>query len=245
MSLNDAWMDVLTPPRTRAASAVFMPLVSLTALRLIRSWNQTGQKFAGEPDIVKLFLYEYPMLLWVLVGLTYATLSFQILPSFEGLPYIAATGLTALLISTASSFKLAFAAEDVPELVVGLAKALNDNFQGQSLLLRARVVFALLGIATSAAIYHSRTGGPRAARTSGKFSVSIMTTWLLTWNISTATAPPHDPPCNHPIPRHQRPLAPPLCYDLPPPPIPFPLHRGNHYHVYPPPVHNILRLRRV
>ena len=91
------------------------------------------------------------------------------LTSLEGgIPFVAATGLTALLVSTASTFKLAFAAEDAPELVVGLAKALSDNLQGQSLLLRARVVFALLGVGAGVAVYHAFTGGPRAGRTSGE-----------------------------------------------------------------------------
>lgn len=128
---------------------------TLTALRLLRGWNQTGQKYAGEPDIVKLFLVRYPQLLWILSGIMYAFVAFRLLSGLQGLPLVVATTLTSVLISAAFSFKLAFTAEDSPELVVGLVKTLSDNFQGQSLLSRARLVFFLLSVVYAVGIYKS------------------------------------------------------------------------------------------
>ncbi|CAG9993371.1 unnamed protein product [Clonostachys byssicola] len=152
--------------KTRRISLVGWFLVALAALRLMRSWNQTGQKYAGEPDIVKIFLLPYPELLWILVAATYGIISFNILASLDGLPYVISTGLSSFLVSAAFSFKLAFTAEDAPELVVGFAKAVYDMFQGQTLLFRARLVFALLSITGVWATYRSIVGGPRASRTS-------------------------------------------------------------------------------
>lgn len=139
------------------------------ALRLIRSWNQTGQKFAGEPDIVKLFLIPQPELLWVPVAFMYIMVSMSILPNVGGIPFVAVTGLTSLLVSSAFSFKLAFAAEDSPELVVGFAKTLSDMFSGQTLLTRARIVFVLIAALSGLAVYNALTGSRRAVKSSCEF----------------------------------------------------------------------------
>lgn len=91
--------------------------------------------------------------------------------NLEGLPYVAITGITSVLVSAAFSFKLAFTAEDAPELVVGIARTLHDHFQGHSLLLRARIVFAVLTLLVGVGVYNAIRGGQRASRTSGKLHV--------------------------------------------------------------------------
>lgn len=148
--------------RTWHSSTIARHIVALVVIRLIRSWNQTGQKFAGEPDTVKLFMSPNPQLLWVLITLAYATASLQVFPKFHDLPYIVVASLVSVLVSSAITFKLAFTAEDSPELVTGLPKTLNDKFRGQSLVSRARVVFAVLAFMTLVAVYQARTGGSRA-----------------------------------------------------------------------------------
>ncbi|POR33611.1 GPI ethanolamine phosphate transferase 2 [Tolypocladium paradoxum] len=153
--------------RTGRFSTALWYLLALGTLRLTRGWNQTGQKFAGEPDIVKLFLAPNPQLLWVLVSMTYILVSFQVLANLNGLPFIVATSLTSVLISSAFAFKLAFTAEDAPELIAGFAKTLNDMFEGQTLLSRARVVFASLAVLAAWAVYQGGKGG-RYAKSSGK-----------------------------------------------------------------------------
>ncbi|KAF7555222.1 hypothetical protein G7046_g6594 [Stylonectria norvegica] len=138
-------------------------LFAMAALRMTRAWNQTGQKFAGEPDIVKTFLIPYPQLLWIIISAAYILVSFRILSCIDGVSYILATLLTSVLISSAFSFKLDFTSEDAPELVVGFAETLNAMFEGQSLLWRARTVFILLTIMTLYGIYRTLTGS-RGAR---------------------------------------------------------------------------------
>ncbi|KAM3444342.1 hypothetical protein NHJ13734_001459 [Beauveria thailandica] len=142
-------------------------LVALLAMRITRSWNQTGQKFAGEPDIVKLVVHRYPAALWFAIIVMYGITWSQMLPSLESIPFIAATSITSVLISSAFTFKLAFTAADAPELVVGFAKTLNDKFEGQSLLWRARVVFIVLGLLSIFAIARGISGGRHARSTTG------------------------------------------------------------------------------
>ncbi|PNY29776.1 GPI ethanolamine phosphate transferase 2 [Tolypocladium capitatum] len=166
-SLWVAWLGFRAIQRTGRFSTVFRYLLSLGTLRLIRAWNQTGQKFAGEPDIVKLFLAPNPQMLWVLVSLTYILVSFQVLANLNGLPFIVATSLTSVLVSSTFAFKLAFTAEDAPELIAGFAKTLHDKFEGQTLLSRAHVVFAALAVLTACAVYLGSKGG-RYAKSSGK-----------------------------------------------------------------------------
>ena len=153
--------------RKRQFSSLLWIMLALTALRLTRSWNQTGQKFAGEPDIVKIFLLEYPQSLWLLVGAMYLVVFVHIIPNLQPLPLVAVTAATSVLVTSAFAFKLAFTGEDAPELVVGVAKMLHDTFQGQSLLLRARIVFGIISALVVVGVYHAMTGGPKAARSSG------------------------------------------------------------------------------
>jgi ethanolaminephosphotransferase len=136
-------------------------LLALGTIRLIRSWNQTGQKFAGELDVVKLFISPNPPLLWVLVIAAYIVASLQLMSSVHDLPLMVVTSITSVLVSSAFTFKLAFTAEDAPELVTGFARYMKDVFHGQSLLSRARFVFGLLLLATVFAVYQARKGGSR------------------------------------------------------------------------------------
>ncbi|KAK3333890.1 alkaline-phosphatase-like protein [Cercophora scortea] len=130
-------------------------VMMLVVTRLIRGWNQTGQKFAGEPDIVKTFLSTSPALLWTLVGATYLWIHRELVHGFSRLPVpVGFIGATALALA-AFNFKLSFTHEDAPELVVGFAQRLLDlDFaQGTSLVSRARAVFAGLGFATACALF--------------------------------------------------------------------------------------------
>ncbi|KAG6159098.1 hypothetical protein E4U37_004400 [Claviceps purpurea] len=137
-------------------------LLCLSVIRLIRGWNQTGQKFAGEPDIVKSFLSPHPPILWGLVIASYVAASLQLMSSVHDVPYLVVTSFTSVLASSAFAFKLAFTAEDAPELVTGFAKTLNEVFYGQSLTSRARLVFLLLAAVACFAVYQARRGDAKA-----------------------------------------------------------------------------------
>ena len=158
--------------------------------RVTRSWNQTGQKFAGEPDIVTLYLAPRPALLWSLVTASYSLAGGQLflgLPRATGgkIPAVVAGPVAAGLVVLALSFKLAFTDEDAPELVVGLARTLADVFVpegGPGLVARARAVFLALGLAAAVPIgvliarptWASRTHGKITFHHTGLFDASFL-----------------------------------------------------------------------
>lgn len=111
-------------------------------------------------------------------GITWA----QMLPNLESIPFIAATSITSVLISSAFTFKLAFTAAGAPELVVGFAKLLNDKFEGQSLLWRARVVFIVLSLLSVFAIVRGVSGGRHARSASKPASTHLPPNPVLTDN---------------------------------------------------------------
>lgn len=114
--------------------------------RLVRAWNQTGQKHAGAPDLVTSFLLPNPWVIWVLVGITYFSLllnlsnhfSRHIPPLYHVLTRSGAAGITV----PAFIFKLSFTARDAPEIVrpVFGSNAMRV-LEGLPLVLMARAVF--------------------------------------------------------------------------------------------------------
>lgn len=122
---------------------------ALAALRITRRWNQTGQKFAGEPDIARTFLSHHSIILWNLVSATYFWNAALLASNgFPRLPRSITTTIAAVLFVISIDFKLAFTMEDAPELMQSFTfiPALLSTLTGQiSLVTRARGVF--LGIA--------------------------------------------------------------------------------------------------
>ncbi|KAL7789827.1 alkaline-phosphatase-like protein [Trichoderma ceciliae] len=180
-----AYLGAREVQRSSRLSSMSSHVVALAALRLTRSWNQTGQKFAGEPDIVKTFLIPNPEALWLLITLVYVVVTFQALQSLSGLPYLLATSLMPALLLATFTFKLAFTAEDAPELVVGFAHNLLDIFQGPSLISRARIIFGLLAVLYGFAIYRAKTGGPRASQSSVELVHHLCTLLAMTQSRAT------------------------------------------------------------
>ena len=110
------------------------------AHRLTRRWNQTGQKFAAEPDIARTFFPAHPMIFWTLFLLTYTDAGIRLsrnLPST--ILKIGGVVLTAL----ACVFKLNFVANDSPELLVDtvMSKIADGWPASASLVLQARLIF--------------------------------------------------------------------------------------------------------
>lgn len=130
-----------------------LSLAAVLSLRLIRSWNQTGQKHTGEADIVKLVMIRHPALLWGLVIATYAMVLVGLVQSSTVLPAVVNVPLSCALVLAAFSFKLAFTEADAPELVVGLAKGLMEFNPAVSLVRSARLVFYGLFFALSCPLY--------------------------------------------------------------------------------------------
>ncbi|OCK96631.1 alkaline phosphatase-like protein [Cenococcum geophilum 1.58] len=141
--------------------ALHPALMLLALLRITRRWNQTGQKYAGSPDIVHSTLLNIPLVLWTLIGATYLHITFRLARHIaqslseskdneaeNGVPDIARIGgaLSVLpLGGMAFLFKLSFTAKDAPELVAGMAGTLLGWVEGLSLIGVARLVFWGIG----------------------------------------------------------------------------------------------------
>ncbi|KAK8017176.1 gpi ethanolamine phosphate transferase 2 [Apiospora marii] len=151
-----AWLFYVTLSRTsrKKHTPGAIAIVALVAMRLIRGWNQTGQKFAGEPDIVKLFMTSNPQLLWALSFLTYLTTAFKLRHRLgQGLPRVITVPFVTVLISLALSFKVAFCSEDSPELIVGFMKTVLGYLGEASLVRRAQAVFVAIAIGSVYPVY--------------------------------------------------------------------------------------------
>ncbi|EAL85513.1 mannose-ethanolamine phosphotransferase LAS21 [Aspergillus fumigatus Af293] len=80
-----------------------------------RRWNQTGQKFAAEPDIARDFFPRHQNILWALIILTYFDTCMHLcLNSHSSNIWRSAAILTTI---AAFFFKLVFVASDSPELL--------------------------------------------------------------------------------------------------------------------------------
>ncbi|PMD43264.1 GPI ethanolamine phosphate transferas-like protein 2 [Hyaloscypha variabilis F] len=132
-------------PRLLAMSS----LIVLVSMRLARRWNQTGQKFAGEPDIARTFFSSHRLTLWTLVALTYLwNIQSLTTKGFSRFPQLAAGAIATTLATASITFKLAFTNEDSPELLAGPAKSMaaTDSELGLSLITRARIAFMAIGL---------------------------------------------------------------------------------------------------
>ncbi|KAL4976195.1 alkaline-phosphatase-like protein [Aspergillus desertorum] len=128
----------------RSAAYLLSAIILALSHRIIRRWNQTGQKFAAEPDIARIYLPRHRSSLWLLVVVTYADVCLHLMNDFS--PSILCRLLCLAVTATCFTFKLVFAASESPELlnetaVQSLAIFLDDI----PLVLHARV--AMGGIA--------------------------------------------------------------------------------------------------
>ncbi|KAK5787497.1 hypothetical protein VI817_009994 [Penicillium citrinum] len=140
----------------------------LVSQRILRRWNQTGQKFAAEPDIARDFFSAHPVTLWGLVILTYMDSSYHL---FSNMPSIIPTKLLAVILpALAFLFKMNFVANDSPELLadLSLSKITGDWLGSLSLVWQARLVFAGLAFCAVLAIISAK----RSQSTRGEIPLS-------------------------------------------------------------------------
>jgi ethanolaminephosphotransferase len=156
---------LLSTRKSQSSIIILHPaLVLLVIHRVIRRWNQTGQKYSGAPDIVTsgVFHGANSLFLWVLIGATYLDVTNRISKHIarsvvtlsnplyrkqvdpQPLDHHRATGtLIALpLCGTAFVFKLAFTAKDAPELTYAITPSLMAWVEALDLVNLARTVFA-------------------------------------------------------------------------------------------------------
>ncbi|KAF2999396.1 major facilitator super transporter protein [Curvularia kusanoi] len=158
--------------------------------RVIRRWNQTGQKFAGADDIVTsgIFHGNNSILLWILIGVTYLDISNRISkhiartvvgldqPAYRKLEdpqpsdqhLIAGTLISLPLIGTAFVFKLAFTAKDAPELTYGIATVVMAWVEEMDLVGLARIVFGGITLVFSWTIFAEYQRSARRAQHNAK-----------------------------------------------------------------------------
>lgn len=149
-----------SPPARYAALATLGLAISQ---RFLRRWNQTGQKFAAEPDIARKFFPGHPAVFWGLVILTYVDAGRHL---FKSLPSVALLRLSALVLTAlAFMFKVNFAAADSPELLIDsfISRAVGTWPDSFSLVWQARLVFGGLACYVLLAfIIQKRPGNARS-----------------------------------------------------------------------------------
>ena len=114
----------------------------LVLLRVIRVWNQTGQKHNGEPDIARTVLPAHNMIMWLVVLVTYLDVIRRL--SRRAMPWAFrhfATATSLALGIAAIAFKVAFTRADTPELLQGLEYLVWAPTEEASLVTQARAVF--------------------------------------------------------------------------------------------------------
>ncbi|KZF21265.1 alkaline phosphatase-like protein [Xylona heveae TC161] len=147
---SSAWMAYLFFQRLRCSrgttASALSALVVLGGLRITRRWNQTGQKYAGEPDIVR-EISKHNYLLWSAVFLTYLDLMRRLLRrAYQRLPARLRSIMAITLCFAAFMFKLSFTEADAPELLSGIRVDLLSKLHNSSLVTQARSVFLGVGL---------------------------------------------------------------------------------------------------
>ncbi|RDW59278.1 mannose-ethanolamine phosphotransferase LAS21 [Aspergillus mulundensis] len=106
--------------------------------RILRRWNQTGQKFTAEPDLARIYFPSHQGSLWFLVGLTYADVCLNLINDLT--PSFIWPLLCLAVTATCFTFKLVFAASESPELLDETAvRSVAALLNGIPLVLYARV----------------------------------------------------------------------------------------------------------
>lgn len=128
-------------------------LVLAITQRLLRRWNQTGQKFAAEPDIARTFFARHPEIFWVFFILTYVDAGRHLLKSvpISGILKLGALAPAVL----ALTFKLHFVTSESPELLDGtfISQIMKEWPYSLSLVLHARLVFYGLAVVVLLALF--------------------------------------------------------------------------------------------
>ncbi|KAI9757849.1 MAG: major facilitator super transporter protein [Chaenotheca gracillima] len=144
-------------------------LLLLATLRLMRRWNQTGQKFAGSDDIAKTFFPEHNFIMWIAVVATYLDLLRRVSGrGFRRIPSELATMVAIALCLASGGFKAAFTYADAPELLRGLPLPILNGLARAPLVSQARAVFVGVAIALAYFIIFELRHRPTKRKGAGK-----------------------------------------------------------------------------
>lgn len=120
---SSAWLVCLAIKQQRlgvrkiASNFLGNNLVVCVLFGVMRRWNQTGQKYAGEADLVTELLKENPWVLWGLVLATYALFAKRLHFNSVKNGFRQMRFLPVLVSASAFLFKAAFTEADAPELL--------------------------------------------------------------------------------------------------------------------------------
>ncbi|KAL6243376.1 major facilitator superfamily transporter protein [Rhinocladiella similis] len=160
--IMSAWLVVLFCKDARYSSSSILGGPTGTALAFMfllvtRRWRQTGQKYAGEPDLLTNLVTPNSWILWVLVILIYAHLARNL--SRRVVKWMEARQMSLLPVLVSIStflFKIAFTAADAPELLTSfpILNPLVVFVSRYPLVSLARIVFLGLAHLLGCAVYY-------------------------------------------------------------------------------------------
>ncbi|KAL3483575.1 alkaline-phosphatase-like protein [Aspergillus germanicus] len=133
-----------SPAKSHELSHSLLRICGAAALtvshRILRRWNQTGQKFAAEPDIARTYFPNHQGILWALVMMAYADTYLSLTHKSSVSSFLWC--LTCLVVTVvAFTYKLAFAATESPELITEFVPShIATALKGVPLILYARLV---------------------------------------------------------------------------------------------------------
>jgi ethanolaminephosphotransferase len=134
------WHGSKDPRFSFSRFATCMTVVLAISYRILRRWNQTGQKFAAEPDIARNFFPRYQNILWALIILTYFDTCMRLCLNSPPSNIWRSTAI--LTIIAAFFFKVVFVLSDSPELLdESLLSPIQKTLEVMPLILPARLVF--------------------------------------------------------------------------------------------------------
>lgn len=165
---SSAWLVFLAVQQQRFSKSASRSSVFASSLGncilfgIARHWNQTGQKYAGEADLVSEILKRHRGILWSLTITTYAVFGKRL--HSKSAKMGKRLGVLPVLVTTSAFlFKAAFTNADAPELLENMAllKPILNFTAKYSLTNLARVCFLGLANLLATAIYMEKpwTGG--------------------------------------------------------------------------------------
>ena len=187
---SELFLCLLTDAPSRRATvisgslrAVVASLSLLVMLRIVRAWNQTGQKHAGGADIARVFLPAHSYLLWILILATYVDVIRQITRNTMPWPSRWFPTAAAILLGVAAlGFKVAFTHADAPELLADVIPFVLPPMKETSLVAQARAVFFGIGLMLFITVW------PVAIQASSR--VAVFNSVFLSGYVSKASANP-------------------------------------------------------
>jgi len=153
--LTPAWIVILTANALthtgdlqRKMGLASACVTVLAVHRMAVRWNQTGQKHAGEPDIVHAFFSKEFVLMWILILATYGYVCAMLVRRtlLDLMPPEVSVAIATVIVIPAVVFKLNFTQADAPELVRGLAYKIREWTEPFTLVSQAQLTFTLLAL---------------------------------------------------------------------------------------------------